>query len=150
MKTRELLTCDTKALESKARGLKPKELRRHIDRIAAQLGVSDTNGLLGQILETIMGVAEPPGHESGWEPPDEARAIFLALEGQMDVTDANKDVVLRLIVLALAYLRLYMERQIKETRRARHAGQSHGHHHHEGRPCGDPLCPGHGDQTARG
>lgn len=150
MKTRELLTCDTRTLDRKVRGLKPKEQRRHVDRIAAQLGVSDTDALLGQILKAIIGVARAPEGESGWEPPDEARAILLALEGQMDVTDANKDVVLRLIVVAVAYLRGLMERQIQETRRARHASQSHGHHHHEGRPCGDPLCPGHGDQTERG
>ena len=148
MKTREILACDTKLLDPKVRGLKPKELRRHIDRIAADLGVSDTDGLLGQILDAVLGLADLPQEQTSGETMDEAETIVRSLEGQIDITDENKETVLRLIVIALAYLRHLMDRQIKESRRARRADQSHGHHHHHGHHCDDPDCTEHGGMPA--
>lgn len=148
MKTRELLACDTKALDPKVRGLKPKELRRHIDRIAADLGVSDTDALVGQILDAVLGLADTPQGQTNGETLDEAKTIVRSLEGQIDITDENKETVLRLIVIALAYLRHLMDRQIKESRRARRAGHAHGHHHHHGHHCDDPTCTEHGGMSS--
>lgn len=136
MKTRELLACDTRVLESKVQVLKPKELRRHLDHIAADLGATDTDALLGQILEAVLGLGD--------EGQDEAEIIVQSLEGQIEVTDENKDLVLRLIVIALAYLRQLMARQIQESRRARR--DAHRHQHPEGHQCGDPHCQEHGDE----
>jgi len=148
MKTRELLACDTKVLDPRVRALKPKELRRHIDRIAADLGVADTDGLLGQILDAVLGLADLSQAQTSGETMDEAETIVRSLEGQIDITDENKETVLRLIVIALAYLRQLMDRQIKESRRARRAGHSHRHHHHHGPHCDDPNCTEHGHVPA--
>ncbi len=136
MKTRELLACDTRVLESKVQVLKTKELRRHIDHIAADVGATDTDALLGQILEAVLGLGD--------EGQDEAEAIVRSLEGHIEVTDENKDLVLRLIVIALAYLRQLMARQIQESRRARR--DAHRHRHQDGHQCGDPHCQEHGDE----
>lgn len=148
MKTRELLTCDTKVLDPRVRDLKPKELRRHIDRIAADLGVSDTDALLGQILDAVLGLADLPQEQTSGETMDEAETIVRSLEGQIDITVENKETVLRLIVIALAYLRHLMDRQIKESRRAQRLGHAHGHHHHHGHHCDDPNCTEHGGMPA--
>jgi hypothetical protein len=143
MKTRELLTCKTKHLEAKIHGLKAKTLRRHIDHIAADLGASDTDALLGQILDATLGLAHPLEGEGDEGPVDEAKVILRALEDQIDITGENKETVLRLIVIALAYLRQLMQGQILETHRARRAGHSHERHHHEGHHCDDPNCTEH-------
>jgi hypothetical protein len=148
MKTRALLTCDTRVLESTVRGLKPKELRRHIDRIAADLGAPDTDALLGQILEAVLGLGDEGQASPGDERQDEAEAIVRSLEDQIEITDENKDLALRLIVIALAYLRQLMARQIQESRRARR--DAHRHQHQDGHQCGDPHCPEHGTHTADG
>jgi hypothetical protein len=148
MKTRELLTCDTKVLDPRVRDLKPKELRRHIDRIAADLGVSDTDALLGGILDAVLGLADLPQGQTNGATMDEPEAILRSLEGQVDITHENKETVLRLIVIALAYLRHLMDRQIKESRRAQRLGHAHGHHHHHGHHCDDPNCTEHGGTPA--
>ena len=150
MKTRELLTCGTKHLEAKVQGLKAKELRRHIERIAADLGAPDTDALLGRILDATLGLSHPPENEGHDETADEAEAVVRALEDQVDVTDENKETVLRLIVIAFAYLRHLMQRQVLEMRRTRRAGHSHEHHHHEGHHCDDPNCTEHDDAHGGG
>lgn len=142
MKTRELLTCETKQLDAKVQSLKAKELRRHIDRIAADLGAPDSDALLGRILDATLGLTHPPEAE---ETMDEGVAILRALEDQVEITEDNKETVMRLIVIALAYLRHLMQRQILETRRARRGDHSHAHHHHDGHHCHDPSCTEHGD-----
>jgi len=147
MKTRELLTCKTKHLEAKIQGLKAKELRRHIDHIAADLGAADSDLLLGRILDATLGLAHPPEDE---ETVDEGETILRALEDQVEITDENKETVLRLIVISFAYLGHLMQRQVLENRRARRGDHSHAHHHHDGHRCDDPNCAEHGDAHGTG
>jgi hypothetical protein len=147
MKTRELLTCETKQLETKIQGLRTKELRRHIDRIAADLGAPDSDALLGRILDATLGLAHPPEDD---ETMDEGEAILGALEDHIDITDENKETVLRLIVIAFAYLRHLMQRQVLENRRARRGNHSHEQHHHDGHHCDDPNCTEHGGAHGTG
>lgn len=150
MKARALLTCDTRVLASKVRGLKPKELRRYIDRIAADLGATDTDALLARILEAVLALQEPTETETETESEEEARnetaTIVRALAGHIEVTEQNLDLVLRLTLISATYLRHLMQQRAREMRRAEQAGQPHAHHHHEGDQCGDPHCQEHGDE----
>ncbi|MGE5154541.1 MAG: hypothetical protein ACM3ST_11035 [Bdellovibrio bacteriovorus] len=144
MKTRALLTCDTRVLESKVQGLKPKELRRHIDHIAADLGATDTDTLLARILEAILRLQDAEPSEDGGR--SESESIAGALSGLIEVTNDNWETVLRLIVISATYLRHLMDQRARELRRAEHAA----HRHHDGHACGDPHCQEHHPQTATG
>ena len=132
-------------LQSKVRGLKPKELRRHIDRIAADLGATDTDDLLARILEAILALQEPTDTESEEEARNETATIVRALAGHIEVTNQNLDLVLRLTLISATYLRHLMQQRAREMRRAERAGQQHAQHHHGGHQCGDPHCQEHGD-----
>jgi hypothetical protein len=79
---------------------------------------------------------------------DDSKVIVRALKDQVHITGGNRETVLRLIVIALAYLRHFIQRQILEKRRARRAGHSHDRHHHDGHHCDDPNCTEHGGTHA--
>lgn len=147
MKTRELLACAAADLSPKISDLRPKELRRHIDHIAKDLGASDTDALITRILETVLALQELDDSTTD----DEAQSselITQALADQFKVTDENLETVLRLILLCTVYLRLLMRHQVKELQ---HAGRSPGAHpqaHHEAHRCNDPDCAEHGTHSA--
>jgi hypothetical protein len=146
MKTRELLTCDTAVLHPKIQGLKPKELRRHIDRIAADLGAPDTDALLARILEAMLALQEPAQIETEEVARNETATIVRALAGHIEVTNENLNSVLRLTLVSANYLRHLMQQRARELRRAGGAGHPHAHHQHGGHPCGDPHCTEHGNE----
>lgn len=150
MKTRELLACDTRVFESKIRGLKPKELRRHIDRIAADLGATDTDALLARILEAVLALQKPSETESEEETRNETATIVRALAGHIEVTEQSLDLVLRLTLLSATYLRHFLQQRVREMRRAERADPPHAHHHHGGHLCGDPQCQEHGGDPRAG
>jgi hypothetical protein len=145
MRTRELLAYDTRVLASKVRGLKPKELRRHIDRISADLGATDTDALLARILEAVLALQKPSETESEEETRNETATIVRALAGHIEVTEQNLDLVLRLTLISATYLRHLLQQRVREMRRAERADHQHANHHHGGHQCGDPQCQEHGD-----
>jgi hypothetical protein len=143
MKTRELLACDAASLPPKILGLRPKELRRHIDHIAADLGAPDTDALLARILETMLAVQETGETVSDEKVQHESEVIVRALAGHIAVTDDNLETILRLIVISGAYLQHLMEQRVKDLRRAERAARGHAHHQHHEHQCHDPLCTEH-------
>ena len=134
MKTRELLACEARLLGSRLEGLKPQELRRHIDRIAADLGEPDTDALLSRILEATRSEAKPQGAEGAESGVDR---VFRALQGPI-AKGENRLQVLRLMTICMEYLRQVLKQRFKELRRAEQAKHRHDHHRHEGHWCGDP------------
>lgn len=150
MKTRELLACKAAALPPKIEGLKPKELRRHIDRIAADLGAPDTEALLGRILETLLDLQETDASISDEEAQHEREVIIQALADHLTVTEDNRETVLRLVVISGTYLQHLMAQRVRDLRRAERAAAGHAHHQHAGHECDDPHCTGHGSHRVSG
>ncbi len=146
MKTRELLTCNTAVLPLKIQGLKPKELRRHIDRIAADLGAPDTDALLARILDAMLALQVPTQTESEEENRNGTATILRALAGHIEVTNENLNSVVRLTFVSATYLHHLLQQKVREVRRNKRTGHPHVHHHHGGQPCGDLHCTEHGNE----
>ena len=140
MKTRELLTCDARIFGRKIQTLKHKELMRHVERIAGDLGERDMDALMSAVLEAVFTEDSLPD-----SPAEEMRRVLAALESRILVTADNDDQVLRLVALCVASVRAALRTAVREERlAARAAPDGHHHHHHEpGVPCGDPLCAEH-------
>jgi hypothetical protein len=135
MKTRELLACNIKTFGSRILTFKPKELRRHIDRIATDLGETDTDALMAQVVDRLFGAEGLPASSS-----EEMSRVLSSLEGRIPVTQENEDALLRLMALCVTFLRLGMRRAVREHRLAERKGAGH----HDGRHCDDPHCEDHG------
>ena len=54
MKTRELLRCDIKLFGERVRKMKLKELRRHIERVAGDLGEQDVDAMMQALFKAIF------------------------------------------------------------------------------------------------
>ena len=135
MKTRELLACNVKTFVTRIATLKPKELRRHIDRIATDLGETDTDDLMAQVVDRLFGDEGLPASSS-----EERLRVLSSLEGRIPATEENADALLRLMALCVAFLRQAMRRTLRERRLAKRDGSGH----HSGRHCDDPHCEDHG------
>jgi hypothetical protein len=146
MKTRDLLNCDVRVFGRKIQTLKHKELMRHIERIAGDLGERDTDALMSAVLEALFTHESLP--DSGAE---EMRRVLRALESRILVTADNEDQVLRLVALCVASVRAALHTAMREERLAARtgAGSQHHHHHHHapGVRCSDPHCTEHATGT---
>lgn len=130
MKTRELLVCDIKTLSAKATRLKPKELYRHIERIAATLGEPDCESLLRSAIDSLfVGDSIPQTSD------EEMERVYDAIGKHIVITEDNAETTMRLLALCVFYLR----QRVKETAREQRLAQRQTHH------CRDPDCehPGH-------
>jgi hypothetical protein len=144
MKTRELLTCDARLFGRKIQTLKHKELMRHVERIAGDLGERDMDALMTAVLEAVFTEDSLPD-----SPAEEMRRVLAALESRILVTAENEDQVLRLVALCVASVRAALRTAVREERLAARAAPDGHHHHHEpGAPCGDPLCTEHAGEHA--
>ena len=141
MKTRELLTCNVKTFGNRIDALKPKELRRHIAPVATDLGETDADALMNQVVDTLFANDSMPESAS-----EEMRRVLQTLEERIPVTDENENTVMRLMALCLAFLRSGMRQALREQRLAeRHRIRHHLHNHqHGGHDCDDPFCEDHG------
>jgi hypothetical protein len=134
MKTRELLHCDYKTFGVRIAHLKPKELYRHMDRIAADLGEPDLEALLRSAIDGLFVGGTMP--ESSGEEMDR---VFDAIGKHIVPTEENADTVMRLLALLVTFLRLRVKEATRERRLAERAPT--GHRHGEG--CTDPSCTEH-------
>ncbi len=138
MKTRALLTCNIKTFSDKVQDMKPKELGRHIGRIAHDLGETDVDALMKHVVDAVFSDAGLPEQHA-----EEMRRVLGALEERIQITEENEDQVLRLMALCVSFLRQGMRKAIRNRRLTAHQG--HQHHHH----CDDPHCGemGHEHET---
>ena len=135
MKTRELLACNIKTFGTRIGTFKPKELRRHIDRIATDLGETDTDALMTQVVDRLFGDEGLPASSL-----EEMSRILSSLEGRIPATEQNEDALLRLTALCVTFLRLGVRRAVRDQRLAKRNGTGHHSPHH----CDDPHCEDHG------
>lgn len=139
MKTRELLNCDVRVFGRKIQTLKHKELMRHIERIAGDLGERDSDALMSTVLDALFTQESLPDSSA-----EEMRRVLRALESRILVTADNEDQVLRLVALCVASVRTALHTAMREERQAARTGAGNHHHHHEpGVSCGDPHCAEH-------
>ena len=135
MKTRELLACNIKTFGTRIVTLKPKELRRHIDRIATDLGETDTDALMAQVVDRLFGDEGLPASSL-----EEMSRVLSRLERRIPATEENEDALLRLMALCVTLLRQGMRRAVRDQRLAERNGTGHHSPHH----CDDPHCEDHG------
>ena len=135
MKTRVLLACNVKTFGARILTFKPKELRRHIDRIATDLGETDTDAMIAQVVDGLFGDQGLPASSA-----EEMSRILSSLEGRIPATEANEDALLRLVALCVTFLRLSVRRAVRDQRLAKRNGTDH----HGGHHCDDPHCEDHG------
>lgn len=134
MKTRELLVCDMRALAAKAAHLKPKELYRHMERIAASLGEPNCEALLRTAIDNLFVDGSIP--ETG---QDEMDRVYDAIGKHIVITEDNSETVMRLLALCVFFLR----QRVKEAARERRIAERRAAPHHGDR-CQDPDCAQHG------
>ncbi|WP_295453937.1 hypothetical protein [uncultured Thiodictyon sp.] len=149
MKSRELMTCETKVFAARIKVLKPKEVQRHILWASAYLGVQDNDALTRAVLEAVFRDGDLP-QDSG----EEMRRIHNAVFPWVTDPEGQTDPLLRLVALYVTYVRKGVQHQVLAQRRqdkqvprpgAHPTGSHHGHDQ-----CHDPDCRDHGHAHHRG
>ena len=133
MKTRELMGCDIRLFSERVRRLKAKELRRHIERVATDLGERDVDAMMEALINAIFSEDGIPQTT-----PEELDRVITVLERRIAPTEANMDAMLRLMALQMAYIRQGVRIAAREQRLAERNGEQDHHH------CDDPHCTDHG------
>lgn len=135
MKTRELLHCDFKTFGVKIAHIKPKELYRHMERIATSLGEPDLEALLHSAVDGLFADGTVPQSSE-----EEMDRVFDAIGKHIVPTEENADAIMRLLALLVTFLR----QRVKEAARERRLAERTPARHHPGERCEDPECAEHG------
>jgi len=129
VKTRELMRCDIRLFSERVRKLKAKELRRHIERVARDLGEGDVDAMMEALISALFSEEGVPETTS-----DEMDRVLAVIERRIPLTEQNMDAVLRLVGFQMAYIRQGVRKAAREERLAERHGEPLHHH------CGDPHC----------
>lgn len=131
MKTRELMRCDIKRFGERVRTMKLKELRRHIERVAADLGEQDVDAMMEALFKAMFDDQDMPDTTSA-----EMDLVLAVLEKRIILTEENMDSAMRLMALLMAFMRQGVRKAAREQRLGEHP-PDHDH-------CDDPDCEVHG------
>lgn len=130
MKTRELMHCEISSFANRIGKLKAKELRRHLERVAGELGEHDVDTMMESVINAIFSEEGLPFSSSA-----EMSRVLGVLQQRIPMNAENEDPVMRLMALIIAYIR----RGVRQAARDQRLAERHGHHHH----CDAPHCEVH-------